>query len=78
MPNFLTTQERDALPETDFALPGRKYPIHDINHARNALARVAQHGTSSEQAIVRAKVHKRYPTIETDSGMPKPESKGMF
>jgi hypothetical protein len=71
MPNFLTTKERDSLPDSDFALPGRKYPIHDITHARNALARVAQNGSPEEQAIVRTKVHKRYPAITMDSGIAK-------
>lgn len=69
MPSFLTSDERDKLPEDDFALPGRKYPIHDISHARNALARVAQHGTPQEQAVVRAKVQKRFPGIHVDSGI---------
>lgn len=59
----LTTRGRKRLDKKDFALPGRKYPIHDAAHARNALARVAQSGTPAEQAKVRAKVHKRYPAI---------------
>jgi hypothetical protein len=45
-------------------LPGRRYPINTIARARNALARVAQHGTKAEQATVRRKVHARYPSIE--------------
>lgn len=59
----LTTGRRNALPESTFALPGRKYPLNDENHARNALARVSQHGTPSEKATVRAKVHRKYPGI---------------
>lgn len=59
----LTTGRRNALPESTFALPGRRYPIEDANHARNALARVAQHGTTAEKATVRARVHRRYPGI---------------
>jgi len=52
------------LPASAFALPKtRRYPIYDKVHARNALARVAQHGTNLEQAIVRRKVRQRYPTI---------------
>lgn len=48
-----------------FAIPERRaYPIHDISHARNALARVAQHGTASEKARVRAAVYARYPSIK--------------
>lgn len=39
------------------------YPIPDKSHARNALARVAQHGSSAEKAKVRAKVHAKFPGI---------------
>jgi hypothetical protein len=59
----LDTEQRNDLPTEDFALPGRRYPIHDVAHARNALARVAQFGTDSEKAIVRAKVHRKFPKI---------------
>jgi hypothetical protein len=51
------------LPGSDFALPGRRYPIEDPNHARNALARVSQHGSPAEKATVRKKVHQKYPSI---------------
>src|SRR6185312_5780587 len=51
-----------------FALPGkRKYPIPDKAHARNALARVAQHGTPAEQKKVEAAVRKRYPSLGKNS-----------
>lgn len=59
----LTTRQRKNLPKGDFALPGGRYPINDPNHARNALARVAQHGSPAEKARVRAKVHAKYPSI---------------
>lgn len=59
----LTTRQRKNLPKKDFALPGSRYPINDPNHARNALARVAQHGSPEERARVRAKVHAKYPGI---------------
>lgn len=69
----LTSGERDRLPTSDFALPGKgsgpkgkgsgSYPIPDPSHARNALARVAQHGSPAEQATVRRKVHAKYPGI---------------
>jgi len=58
------TAERNALPESAFALPGRRYPIHDEDHARDALARVAANGSPSEQLKVRAAVHARYPGIK--------------
>lgn len=59
----LTASERHALPRKDFALGGERYPINDPNHARNALARVSQHGTPSEKKRVRAAVHRKYPGI---------------
>ncbi len=57
----LTTERRKELPEQEFALPGRRYPINDPNHARNALARVSGNGTPAEKAAVRSKVHRKYP-----------------
>lgn len=59
----LTTVARKRIPANDFALTGGRYPIEDASHARNALARVSQHGSSSEKATVRAKVHAKYPSI---------------
>jgi hypothetical protein len=69
----LTTKARQKLKSSQFALPGKgtgkagkgpgSYPIPDKTHARNALARVAQHGSSTEKATVRAKVHAKYPGI---------------
>jgi len=41
----------------------RKYPINDKSHARNALARVSQHGTAAEKRKIRRKVAERYPSI---------------
>jgi hypothetical protein len=58
------TKERKKLSKKSFALPGkRKYPIPDKAHARNALARVAQHGTPAEKKKVRQAVKKRFPSI---------------
>ena len=58
---------RNRLKDESFALPDeRKYPIPDIEHARNALARVAQNGTADEQKTVRAAVEKRYPSLKKD------------
>lgn len=60
----LTTKSRNALKESSFAVPeSRSYPINDQNHARNALARVSQFGTSDEKAKVRSAVHAKYPGI---------------
>lgn len=61
----LTTAGRKRLKGSSFAVDGqkRKYPIHDIAHARNALARVSAHGTPAEKAQVRRKVSARYPSL---------------
>jgi len=70
----LSSAARNRLPSSSFALPGKgegkkgkgsgSYPIPDASHARNALARVSQHGSSSEKAKVRAKVRAKYPGIK--------------
>lgn len=60
----LTTRGRKKLADSKFAIPEKRaYPIHDASHARNALARVSQHGTPAEKRRVRAAVKKRYPSI---------------
>lgn len=63
----LTTRARKAIPSGEFALKGRRYPIQNASHARNALARVSQFGTPSEKATVRAKVHAKYPGMGADA-----------
>jgi hypothetical protein len=70
----LSAKQRQSLPSSSFALPGKgkgpkgagagSYPIPDESHARNALARVSQHGSSAEKATVRAKVKRKYPGIQ--------------
>lgn len=61
----LTTKSRNNLPDSAFAIPSQKaYPIHDLNHARNALARVSQHGTDAEKKQVRAAVYRKYPELK--------------
>ena len=62
----LTTKKRNALATGSFALPGRRYPINDQNHARNALARAAQHASPAEEATIRRKVHAKFPSIGAD------------
>lgn len=57
----LTSKARKAVPTGEFALPGRRYPIEDSSHARNALARVSQFGSAAEKARVRSAVHSKYP-----------------
>ncbi len=58
----LTTERREEIPGGDFALPGRRYPIHDENHARAALS-MAHYASPAEQAEIKRKVHARYPGI---------------
>jgi hypothetical protein len=61
----LTTKARDHLAKTTFALPAqRKYPIPDIAHARDALARVAANGSPEQKAEVKAAVHKKFPSVK--------------
>jgi len=69
----LSAAARQALPSSDFALPGKgegpkgagagSYPIPDRSHARNALARVSQFGSEDQKARVRAKVRRKFPGI---------------
>ena len=58
-----TKAGRKAMSPSNFALPGKKYRIDDAPHARNALARVQQHGTPAEKKAVKSKVAKRFPSI---------------
>lgn len=68
----LTTKQRNALPSSAFVFPKeRKYPIHDISHARNALARVSQYGTPEEKRKVRSEVYKRYPSLRKSKSVGK-------
>jgi hypothetical protein len=82
----LTAEERRKLPDSDFALSGRRYPIHDEAHARDALARASG---KPEEDEVRAAVKKRWPGIEvapkkaaliatTDSSSPRFAGRMMF
>jgi hypothetical protein len=60
----LTAATRKKIPTSDFALPGRRYPVEDEAHARNALARVSQDGTPAEKAAVRRKVSRLFPGLK--------------
>lgn len=61
----LSYQQRENLPDSAFVYQGdRKYPIHDLAHARNALARVSLFGTPAEKERVRAAVYARYPGLK--------------
>jgi hypothetical protein len=65
----LTYRARKKIKRKNFAIKSKapglgSYPIQDLPHARNALARVAQHGTSAEKAQVRRAVYRKYPALK--------------
>jgi hypothetical protein len=66
----LTARGRRRIKASNFALPGRRYPINDRSHARNALARVSQHGTPREKLAVRRAVARKFKGIKV-SGLRK-------
>jgi hypothetical protein len=60
----LSYSKRKHMPKSEFVEPGKRgYPIPDAGHARNALARVSQHGSEAEKEKVRAAVHHKFPGI---------------
>jgi hypothetical protein len=60
----LTTAKRNAMQDSTFAIPEeRKFPIGDLSHARNALARSS--GTKYE-ARVKAAVYKKWPSLKPE------------
>jgi hypothetical protein len=60
----LTSKARNALPTSDFALPGsRGFPVNDRNHAVNALAR-ASNKPEYIKAKVKAKVYSKFPDLK--------------
>lgn len=64
----LTAQRRNDLPNSAFALPGRRYPIDTPERARAALSRIMQFGSPDEQRRVRAAVRRRYPDMDVEGG----------
>jgi hypothetical protein len=60
----LTASARRKIPTKSFAGPDRSYPINDLSHARNALARASQHAGPSLKAHIRAAVHRKFPGIK--------------
>lgn len=60
----LKSKQRRRLKKSSFAIPAKKkYPIPDKSHARNALSRVAQHGSAKEKAQVKRAVKRKFPSI---------------
>lgn len=73
----LTQAGREHIKPKNFAIPKGdgpgdtgKYPIHDAEHARNALTRVDQHGTPKEKHQVHAAVAEKYPGLAARSSVP--------
>lgn len=57
----LNAKKRNALPDSDFALPRqRKYPVNNKSHAENALARATNKSPAVKAAVDR-KVHAKFP-----------------
>ena len=60
----LTYKKRKSLSKSSFAIKkGNKYPINDIAHARNALARVSTYGTPAQKRTVARAVKRKYPGL---------------
>lgn len=60
----LTAKRRNRMKASSFGVPSaRKYPLDTAARARNALARVQQHGTATEKAQVKRRVKAKYPSI---------------
>ena len=65
----LTTQERKKLPSDKFALPGRRYPIEDKAHARDAKARASREQNAGRlSAADEAKVDRKADTVLHEKG----------
>ena len=64
----LSTAARKHLKSSQFAVPSKapgsgSYPVPDVSHARNALARASQFGSPAVKAAVRAKVRRKFPSV---------------
>jgi hypothetical protein len=60
----LTAAARNRIPTSEFAGPNRSFPVNDLSHARNALARASQHAGPELKAHIRAAVHRKFPGIK--------------
>jgi hypothetical protein len=57
-------KSRKRLKSKTFAdKKNRKYPIPDLAHARNAIARVRQHGSPKQKKAVYAMVKRKFPAL---------------
>ncbi len=58
----LTSKKRHSLPKSSFVLKSKRaYPIEDLNHARNALARSSG---KPVETTVRKAVMAKYPQLK--------------
>src|SRR5216684_1779535 len=82
----LSAAARKHIPAKDFALPGGRYPIEDASHARNALARVSQHGSpeerprSGQRCTGNIRTWERWPSTfgRNDRALFRPNGRAMF
>lgn len=69
----LTSKERNSLDNSQFAVPSqRKYPINDMSHARNALARASQNAGPALKSHIKSLVKKKFPQIKVEGSQPEP------
>lgn len=59
----LNTKRRNALPNSDFAGPGRSYPDEDRAHGRDAKARASEFASPAVKAEVDRNVDRKYPSM---------------
>ncbi len=60
----LSSNARNRLPDSDFGLSGRKYPMPDRRHAALALALAKLHHVPpAELAGIRRKAHRLFPGL---------------
>ena len=63
----LSYSKRKRMPKSEFAEPGKRaFPLPDVSHGRNALARAAGK-PPAERAKIRAAVHRKFPSIGSGS-----------
>jgi hypothetical protein len=53
----LTAAQRNALPDSAFAGPGRTYPVPDKNHAQFAKAMATRHAAPATKKKIDAKAN---------------------
>lgn len=82
-PGYQSQAGYNKLPGNDFALPAHsaanptannKYPDQDIAHARDARARVMQHGNAAQQAEVFRRTADHYNGLAKRAGHTPPKA----